>query len=97
MKKIVITSVASLAIASTLMAGVVPPTCNGCHGPDGSRNTIAKEAVPNQLAAKEIVAALEGYKAGTRNKFGKGAMMVNFAKPLTDAQIKGIADAWGKK
>ena len=95
MKKIVITSIAALTVASTLMAGV-PGACVGCHGKDGSHNSMVKTSKPNTMAKADIVAALEGYKAGTRNKYGKGMMMKNFAKNLTDAQIKDIANTWGK-
>jgi len=95
MKKIVITSIAALTVASTLMAGV-PGSCVGCHGKDGSKNTMVKTSKPNTLAKADIVAALNGYKAGTRNQYGKGSMMKNFAKNLTDAQITEISEAWGK-
>ena len=95
MKKLVIASVAALAVASTVMAGV-PGACVGCHHADGSVNTMVKESHPNTLAKADIVKALHGYKAGTRNKYGKGAMMKNFAKNLTDAQIQDIANTWGK-
>ncbi len=97
MKKLAIAAIATLGVSSVLMAGV-PASCNGCHGPDGSKNTMVQggEGVPNTLAKADLKAALEGYKAGTLNKFGKGAMMVSFAKPLTDAQISEIAEAWGK-
>jgi cytochrome c553 len=44
----------------------------------------------------DIVKALNGYKAGTLNKYKKGALMKNFAKSLTTAQIKSIANSWGK-
>jgi len=95
MKKIVITSIAALTVASTLMAGV-PGSCVGCHGKDGSHNSMVKQSKPNTMAKADIVTALEGYKAGTRNTYGKGAMMKNFAKNLSDAQIKDIANTWGK-
>ena len=95
MKKIVITTVAILALSSTLMAAV-PAACNGCHGADGAKNTMVKESVPNSMKKADIVASLNGYKAGTLNKYGKGMMMKNFAKSLTDADIKAISEAWGK-
>lgn len=95
MKKLAIASVAALALSSALMAAV-PASCNGCHGADGSKNTMVPESKPNTMAKADIEKALQGYKAGTANHYGKGAMMVSFAKPLTDDQIKEIANAWGK-
>lgn len=98
MKKITL----SLLIASaSLMAGGVPASCNGCHGADGSRNTMVKDSIPNTLAKAEIVSLLHGYKDGTvgengKGKYGKGALMKNFSKNLTDQQINDIANAWGK-
>ena len=96
MKKIVIASIATLALASAAMAGGVPGSCVGCHGKDGSKNTMVKTSKPNTMAKADIVKALHGYKAGTLNKYGKGMMMKNFAKNLTDAQITDISNAWGK-
>lgn len=97
MKKIVIASIATITVASSLFAGAVPPACFGCHGKDGEKNIMAKDAVPNKLSKAEIVTALEGYKAGTLNKFGKGMIMKGQSAHLTDAQIKDIAAAWAKK
>lgn len=97
MKKIVIATIAALAVSSTLMAAGAPANCAGCHGVDGSKNTIAKDFAPNKLSAAEITSALKAYKTGARNVSGKGAMMKGFATPLTDAQIADVAKAWGKK
>lgn len=96
MKKSIIVSVAALTVASTLMAGAVPGSCFGCHGKDGSKNTMAKASKPNTMTKAEIVESLKGYRAGTVNKFKKGPLMSKFAKKLTDAQIQDIANAWGK-
>lgn len=90
MKKIVAT-IATLAISSTLMAAV-PGSCVGCHGADGSKNTVKKDLVPNHLSAAEITKKLNAFKAGT-----EGTVMKGMAKSLTDAQIKDVATAWGKK
>lgn len=91
MKKIVVATIAALAVSSTLMAGV-PGSCVGCHGADGSKNTVKKDMVPNKLSAAEITKKLEAFKAGK-----EGTVMKGMAKNLTDAQIKEVATAWGKK
>jgi len=95
MKKIAIASIASLALTASCFAGV-PASCNGCHGADGAKNTMVPASKPNTLKKADIVAALKGYKAGTQNTYKKGAIMHNFAKSLTDAQINDIANTWGK-
>jgi cytochrome c553 len=90
MKKIVAT-VAALAVSTSLMAAV-PGSCVGCHGADGSKNTVKKDMVPNKLSSAEITKKLDAFRAGT-----EGTVMKGMAKSLTDAQIKDVATAWGKK
>ena len=94
MKKIIIASIATLALATASIAGA-PPQCNGCHGADGSRINGVPGKAPNMLSKADIVTALKEYKAGKRNKYGK-AMMMGAAKGLSDAQINDVAQAWGK-
>lgn len=91
MKKIVIASIAALAVTSTLMAAI-PASCVGCHGADGSKNTVKKDLVPNKLTAAQITAKLNAFKAGT-----EGTVMKGMSKSLTDAQISEVAKAWSKK
>lgn len=91
MKKIVIATIATLAVSSALMAAV-PGTCVGCHGADGSKNTVKKDMVPNKLSSAEITTKLKAFKAGT-----EGTVMKGMAKNLTDAQIAEVAKDWAKK
>lgn len=95
MKKI---ALIALLATSALMAGKPASfnACVGCHGMKGEKNTMAPASHPNSLTKAEVVAALKGYKAGTRNKYGKGAIMRGFASRLTDAQMKEIANYIGK-
>ncbi len=76
----------------------ITKACVGCHGLNGEKNTMVSsgEGVPNTLSKDELKSALEGYASGGLNKFGKGVMMVSFAKNLTAEQIDAIAEAWGK-
>ncbi|MDX9813585.1 MAG: cytochrome c [Sulfurimonas sp.] len=81
----------AINVASTLKA------CVGCHGLDGSKNTmVAGDGIPNTMSKAELKDSLNGYASGSLNKFGKGALMVSFAKNLTPEQIDAIAEAWGK-
>jgi len=95
MKKIALASIVSLAISASCFAGV-PATCNGCHGADGSKNTMVPASKPNTMKKADIIASLKGYRAGTQNTYKKGIVMKNFAKSLSDTQINEIAEAWGK-
>jgi len=91
MKKLIVASIASLAVTASCMAGV-PGNCFGCHGQHGEKNTANPSRVPNKLTHDQIVEKLHAFKAGK-----EGTSMKMFAKPLTDAQIEDIAKAWGKK
>lgn len=97
MKKIVIASIAALALSSTLMAEV-PKKCNTCHGADGSKNTSLRNAkgIPNLLSKADMRASLEGYAAGTVNKYKMGALMKGQMRGVTPAQIDAIVETWGK-
>ncbi len=94
MKKIAL--VALLASTALMAKPASYNACIGCHGMKGEKNTMAPQSKPNTLTKAEIVKALQGYKAGTLNKYGKGAIMRGFASRLTDAQMKEIADYLGK-
>ncbi|MBL0708259.1 MAG: cytochrome C [Sulfurimonas sp.] len=95
MRKIVIASLATLALATASMAAA-PSSCIGCHGANGEKNTMVKESKPNTMSKADIKTALAGYKAGTLNKYGKGAVMKGFAGRMTDAEVADTVDAWGK-
>ena len=95
MKKIALIAL----LTSTALMAAKPASynaCIGCHGINGEKNTMAPASKPNTMKKADIIAALKGYKAGTVNKYGKGAMMKGFAARLTDAQMKEIADYIGK-
>jgi cytochrome c553 len=95
MKKI---ALIALLTSTALMAGKPASynACIGCHGINGEKNTMAPASKPNTMTKAEIVTALKGYKAGTLNKYGKGAMMRGFASRLSDAQMQEIANYIGK-
>lgn len=89
--EVVASATTAVDVAATTKA------CVGCHGVDGSKNTmVSGGGIPNTLSKAELKSSLEGYATGSLNKFGKGAMMVGFAKSLTAEQIDAISEAWGK-
>jgi cytochrome c len=65
MKKIVIASIAALAAASTLSAGVNAAACTGCHGATFEKKAMGKSKEVSNMTHAEIATALKGYKAGT--------------------------------
>ena len=95
MKKIALIAL----LTSTALMAAKPASynaCIGCHGIKGEKNTMAPASKPNMMKKADIVAALKGYKAGTTNKYGKGAIMRGFASRLSDAQMTEIANYIGK-
>jgi cytochrome c553 len=66
-------------------------TCAACHGPDGN----APSAIYPRLAGQYhdyLARALHEYKSGGR----KNPIMAGFAATLSDAEIQGLADYFGK-
>lgn len=96
MKKIVIASIATLAIATSSFAGA-SAMCAGCHGKLGEKNTMVKESKPNTMSKADFIAAIAGYKAGTLNKYGKGNVMKSFSSRLSPAKLEEIATEWKLK
>jgi cytochrome c-type protein NapB len=95
MKKIVTTTIATLAVASTLMAGVNAGACKGCHGADFSKKALGKSKIVAEMTHADIAAALKGYKAGTYGGPMKGLMKGQVAK-YSDADLDAFSATVGK-
>ena len=95
MKKIVITSIVSLALATASMAGVNAGKCTSCHGTHFEKKAFGKSKVVKDMTHAEIATALKGYKAGTYGGAMKGLMKGQVVS-LDDAVIEAIANAIGK-
>jgi len=95
MKKIVIASIATLAMATTSMAAVNAGACKGCHGADFSKHALGKSKVVSEMAHADIATALKGYKAGTYGGPMKGLMKGQVAK-YSDADLEAFAQTIGK-
>ena len=95
MKKLVITSVAAIALASTAFAGVNAGACAGCHGADWSKKALGKSKVVANMTHAEIATALKGYKHGTYGGPMKGVMKGQVAK-YSDADLEAFAQTIGK-
>ena len=92
MKKIAIAMI--FAGSSLLMAdgAALFAKCAGCHGQNGEKAALGKSAVIKGQDAAKTVEQLKGYKAGTLNQHGMGALMKGQVASLSDAQIQELAD-----
>ena len=91
MKKI---TLALLIAGTSLMAAdgaTIFKKCASCHGLKAEKKALGKSNVIAGLDAASIEADLKGYKAGTLNKNGMGAVMKGQAASLSDADMKAVA------
>ena len=95
MKKIVIASIATLALATVSMAAVNTTVCAGCHGAGFEKAALGKSKIVKDLSHAEIATALKGYKAGTFGGPMKGVMHGQVAK-YSDAELEAVAQTIGK-
>ncbi len=98
MKKIIIGSIATLALCGTLMAGINPATCAGCHGANFQKKALGVSAVVANMTHKEIEKALLGYKDGsyTGPVAGMAGVMKGQVARYSDADLKALAQKIGK-
>jgi len=92
-------AVASVAATATaVVAAATGPDgkalyakCAGCHGADGKTAALGKSAVIAGQATADLETKIAGYKAGTLNTNGMGALMKGQVAGLSDADTKAIA------
>ena len=92
MKKLAITML--LAGSTLLMAdgAAAYAKCAGCHGANGEKAALGKSAIIAGEDAATTIEKLNGYKAGTLNAHGMGALMKGQVASMDDAAIKAVAD-----
>lgn len=66
--------------------------CAACHGQKAEKSALGKSEVIAGWKADKTLDALKGYKAGTRNTKGMGAIMKGQMATLGDADMKSLAD-----
>ena len=91
MKKI---ALAMLFAGMSLMAAdgkALAGKCAACHGANFEKVALGKSAVVKGQAAAAIETSLKGYKAGTLNKNGMGALMKGQVATMSDADMKALA------
>lgn len=65
--------------------------CVACHGKDGKLKALGKSAVIAGQSKEDIITKMNGYKAGTLNVTGMGALMKGQVAKLSDADIEALA------
>lgn len=95
MRKIVIASVASLALATLSMAAVNEKACTSCHGADWTKAALGKSKNVAEMTHKEIEDSLIGYKDGSYGGPMKGLMKGQVAK-YSDEELKAFSQTIGK-
>jgi len=91
MKKI---ALALLVTGVSLMAAdgaALFKKCAACHGAHGEKKALGKSAVIGGTDTATIEADLKGYKAGTTNKKGMGALMKGQVASYSDADIAAVS------
>lgn len=66
--------------------------CAACHGLKGEKAALGKSEAIAGWKADKTIDALKGYKTGTRNIKGMGALMKGQVASLSDAEMKTVAD-----
>lgn len=75
----------------TLEAPAAYAKCTGCHGQDGKTKALGKSEIIAGQSETNLIAAMNEYKAGTRNVSGMGALMKSQMDAVSDEDIKAIA------
>ncbi len=91
MKKIVL---ALLVASVSLMAAdgaAAYKKCASCHGAKGEKKALNKSEIIAGWDAAKTEEALNGYKAGTRNVHGMGALMKGQVASYDAATIKAVS------
>ena len=65
--------------------------CAGCHGADGKTAALGKSAVIAGQTAADLETKIAGYKAGTLNIAGMGALMKGQVAAYSDEDIKAVS------
>jgi len=95
MKKIVIASIATLALVTAASAAVNGAACTACHGKTFEKHAMGKSKIVSDMTHAEIAEALKGYKAGTFGGPMKGVMKGQVAR-YSDADLEAFSKTIGK-
>ena len=66
--------------------------CAACHGQKAEKQALGKSEVIAGWKSDKVLEALKGYKAGTRNTKGMGALMKGQTATLSDTDMKVLSE-----
>jgi cytochrome c len=90
MKKIVLSTI-FVAVSATYLSAASFAACATCHGANAEKAALGKSAIIKGWDEAKTIASLNGYKAGTLNVYGMGAVMKGQTAKLNDADIADLA------
>ncbi len=91
MKKIVLSLLVAGAALMAADGAALYKKCAACHGANAEKAALGKSGIIQGRDAASIVADLKGYKAGTTNKKGMGALMKGQVATYSDEDIAAVA------
>ncbi len=65
--------------------------CAACHGPHGKRKALGKSGIIAGMSKDEVLKKLKGYKDGTLNQYGMGALMKTQVASLSEQELEALA------
>lgn len=77
---------------SAAEGGALYQKCAACHGAKGEKAALGKSEVIAGWKADKTLDALKGYKAGTRNTKGMGAIMKGQTATLSEGDMKTLGE-----
>lgn len=79
-------------VLSAAEGGALYQKCAACHGAKGEKAALGKSEVIAGWSSAKTLDALKGYKAGTRNTKGMGAIMKGQMASLSESDMKVLGD-----
>jgi cytochrome c len=90
MKKILLSTI-FITVSAVYLSAASFAACATCHGANGEKSALGKSAIIKGWDEAKTIASLNGYKAGTLNVYGMGALMKSQVVKLNDADLADLA------
>jgi cytochrome c len=91
MKKIALTLLVASVSLMAADGAALYKKCAACHGASAEKKALGKSQVINTWDAAKIEESLKGYKAGTLNVHGMGALMKGQVASYSDEDIAAVS------
>jgi len=91
MKKIALTLLVASVSLMAADGAALYKKCAACHGAQGEKKALGKSEIIDTWSAAQIEEALNGYKAGTRNIHGMGALMKGQVASYSEEDIEAVS------